>query len=101
MFSAGWNVHISTNLNMCRYCHQLINCIVCLVLKYEITVVTGDLWSAGSEANVYMTIYGERGDTGVRLLHKNKNGKGHKFQKGQVIPSWFVFIMSSIVKVKK
>ncbi|XP_063779799.1 oxygen-regulated protein 1 [Pseudophryne corroboree] len=43
------------------------------VTKYKLQVVTGDLWNAGTEANVYMSLYGEYGDTGSRqLLRSNK-----------------------------
>ena len=39
------------------------------VIKYEVSVVTGNLWNAGTDANVYLTVYGDRGDTGVRQLY--------------------------------
>ena len=52
------------------------------VLKYEVTVMTGEYWNAGTEANVYMTIYGERGDTGVRQLYHSNQAQ--KFCMGQV-----------------
>ena len=57
-------------------------CYVFLVFTYEVYVYTGDVWNAGTDANVYMSLYGERGDTGVRqLLHSSKNDR---FTKGQV-----------------
>lgn len=59
------------------YCHKLI-----LVIKYDVAVVTGDLWNGGTDANVYLTIYGERGDTGVRQLYSHFKDK--VFRKGQV-----------------
>ncbi|RXM33198.1 Oxygen-regulated protein 1 [Acipenser ruthenus] len=48
---------------------------------YEAHVVTGDLWNAGTEANVYITVYGEKGDTGSRQLLNSR--KPIKFCKGQ------------------
>ena len=52
-----------------------------VVVVYEITTQTGDLWNAGTDANVYITIYGDKGDTGVRQLYApddpNKFKKGH------------------------
>ncbi|XP_071154983.1 lipoxygenase homology domain-containing protein 1-like isoform X1 [Mytilus edulis] len=54
-------------------------------IRYEVTCVTGDLWNAGTDANVYITIYGDRGDTGVRQLYSKdkvdlfKKGKTNKF----------------------
>ncbi|CAH1776005.1 unnamed protein product [Owenia fusiformis] len=50
--------------------------------KYEVTVHTGDVWNGGTMANVYITIYGERGDTGVRQLFNPK--RKPKFDKAQV-----------------
>ncbi|XP_066274370.1 lipoxygenase homology domain-containing protein 1-like isoform X2 [Branchiostoma lanceolatum] len=52
------------------------------IMKYQCAVYTGDVWNAGTDANVYITVYGERGDTGPRLLHKGK--KAILFEKGQV-----------------
>lgn len=49
---------------------------------YEVHVVTGDLWNAGTEADVYVVVYGEKGDTGCRQLLKSKNPR--KYLKGQV-----------------
>ncbi|KAK3777632.1 hypothetical protein RRG08_021747 [Elysia crispata] len=59
------------------------------VIKYEVSVLTGDLWNAGTEANVYLTIYGDRGDSGVRQLYMAPGGTarsesgGGPFKKGQ------------------
>ncbi|XP_056377904.1 oxygen-regulated protein 1 [Hyla sarda] len=49
--------------------------------KYKIEVVTGDLWNAGTEANVYISLQGQYGDTGSRQLHKSN--KPNPFIKGQ------------------
>ncbi|XP_055489425.1 lipoxygenase homology domain-containing protein 1-like [Leucoraja erinacea] len=51
------------------------------VTDYEIFIVTGDLWNGGTEANVYIVIYGKRGDTGSRQLLRSNNPL--KFRKGQ------------------
>ncbi|XP_062987373.1 oxygen-regulated protein 1 [Elgaria multicarinata webbii] len=51
------------------------------VAVYEIHVVTGDLWNAGTEADVYIAIYGDKGDTGSRQLLRSK--KPRKYIKGQ------------------
>ncbi|KAM4704966.1 oxygen-regulated protein 1 [Rhinophrynus dorsalis] len=51
------------------------------VTKYELRVVTGDLWNAGTEANVYISVHGEYGDTGSRQLFKSS--KPMKFVKRQ------------------
>ncbi|XP_071394579.1 lipoxygenase homology domain-containing protein 1 [Centroberyx affinis] len=51
------------------------------VNTYEVNVFTGDMLGAGTDANVYINIYGENGDTGERYL-KN-SGKLNKFERGQ------------------
>ncbi|XP_010220726.1 PREDICTED: oxygen-regulated protein 1 [Tinamus guttatus] len=51
------------------------------VTIYEVHVTTGELWNAGTEADVYISIYGEKGDTGSRQLHRSPKPK--KFLKGQ------------------
>lgn len=37
------------------------------ITTYEVSVVTGDVRGAGTNANVYITMYGEEGDTGKLL----------------------------------
>ncbi|XP_073069389.1 lipoxygenase homology domain-containing protein 1-like [Manis javanica] len=49
---------------------------------YEVQVITGSVPKAGTDANVYLTIYGEAyGDTGERPL--KKSDKSNKFEQGQ------------------
>ncbi|KAH0617714.1 hypothetical protein JD844_016213 [Phrynosoma platyrhinos] len=54
------------------------------VHKYIISVHTGDLWGAETFANLYVTVYGERGDTGVRKLQHSLTA-GEMFQRNKVI----------------
>ncbi|XP_040436731.1 lipoxygenase homology domain-containing protein 1-like [Falco naumanni] len=50
---------------------------------YEVRVLTGNVSGAGTDANVFLSIYGiERGDTGERQLKRSNNF--NKFEKGQV-----------------
>lgn len=46
------------------------------------SVFTGSMWGAGTDANVYVNIYGESGDTGERFLRKSNYL--NKFESGQV-----------------
>ncbi|XP_060788698.1 lipoxygenase homology domain-containing protein 1 [Neoarius graeffei] len=48
---------------------------------YEVSVFTGNMWGAGTDANIYINIYGENGDTGARPLKKSNNL--NKFERGQ------------------
>ena len=52
------------------------------VNSYEVHVFTGTMFGAGTDANVYVNVYGEIGDTGERRLRKGNNL--NKFEKGQV-----------------
>lgn len=59
------------------------------VTLYEVHVTTGELWNAGTEADVYISVYGERGDTGSRQLLRPQKPK--KFLKGQVSEKQGIF----------
>ncbi|XP_066122230.1 oxygen-regulated protein 1 isoform X3 [Saccopteryx bilineata] len=51
------------------------------VTVYEVHVATGELWNSGTVANVYISIYGKRGDTGSRQLFRLKSS--NSFLRGQ------------------
>lgn len=56
------------------------NCLT--VNTYEVNVFTGDMMGAGTDANVFINIYGENGDTGERYLKNSDNL--NKFERGKV-----------------
>ena len=49
---------------------------------YTVKVFTGDVWGAGTDANVFLTVTGEYGDTGERALKDSDNM--NKFERNQV-----------------
>lgn len=51
--------------------------------KYLVNVYTGDVKGAGTDANVFLTVYGDKGDTGERKLSKSETHRD-KFERGQV-----------------
>ncbi|XP_038297109.1 lipoxygenase homology domain-containing protein 1-like isoform X2 [Canis lupus familiaris] len=51
------------------------------VTLYEVHVATGMLWNAGTIASVYISVYGEKGDSGSRQLFRSKNS--FNFLRGQ------------------
>ena len=51
--------------------------------KYEIDVKTGGVSGAGTDANVFIVIYGEYGDTGKIALKKSRTNK-NAFEKDRV-----------------
>lgn len=53
-----------------------------LEVDYILKVKTGDIFGAGTDANVYITITGENGDTGERQLQDADNI--NKFERAQV-----------------
>ena len=50
--------------------------------KYTVEVYTGDKWLAGTNANVYLCMFGEKGDSGEKKLVKSQNMD--KFERNQV-----------------
>ena len=52
-------------------------------IEYVVKVVTGKERGAGTDANVYITITGELGDTGERHLNESTNHR-NKFESNQV-----------------
>lgn len=62
--------------------NTLHNSVSLPVNSYEVHVFTGAMWGAGTDANVYINVYGEVGDTGERKLRKSNHL--NKFEKDQV-----------------
>ena len=50
---------------------------------YEVSIITGNVMSAGTDANVFINLFGEKGDTGKRWLKKSKTSE-QPFEKGNV-----------------
>lgn len=53
------------------------------MLKYRVTICTGNVGGSGTDASVFLNIIGELGDTGERLMVTSKNNV-NKFEKGNV-----------------
>jgi len=51
--------------------------------KYIVNVITGNETRCGTDANVFLTIFGDQSDSGERPL-KNSETNKNKFEKGQV-----------------
>lgn len=43
------------------------------MINYEVTVVTGDVWAAGTNASVFLQIYGEEGKSELIQLKSRSN----------------------------
>lgn len=63
---------------------------------YTVSVRTGDMYGAGTDANVYLTIYGDLGDTGERKLAKSENNK-NKFERGEVCEEMCDMVISCVL----
>ncbi len=50
---------------------------------YNIRIKTGDRWQAGTDANVHMKLFGEKGDTDKIRLMSADNTK-NKFEAGRI-----------------
>ena len=55
----------------------------CAVVKYAVKVHTGEKAGAGTDADVFLNIFGSQGDTGDRPLTRSATNK-NKFESGQV-----------------
>ena len=53
------------------------------VKKYNVNVYTGDVRGGGTDANVFLTMFGDKGDSGERKLHQSETHKD-KFERKQV-----------------
>ena len=53
------------------------------VVNYAVSVHTGNKLGAGTDANVFINLFGEQGDTGDRKLRNSKTNM-NKFEKGNV-----------------
>ncbi len=58
--------------------------------------MTGDVYGGGTDANVFLTIYGDLGDTGERKLSKSETNS-NKFERGCVRKRTFHYHFSSSV----
>nr|XP_045254204.1 lipoxygenase homology domain-containing protein 1-like [Macaca fascicularis] len=52
------------------------------LVRYQVDVYTGKLKHAETESEVFLCLFGERGDSGLRLLYKSNMQV--KFQRGQI-----------------
>ncbi|CAI9555467.1 unnamed protein product, partial [Staurois parvus] len=68
--------------------------------SYSVSVYTGDIYGAGTDANVFFTIFGDLGDTGERKLSKSETNK-NKFERGQVDKFYIEAVdLGTIFKIK-
>ncbi|KAJ8789660.1 hypothetical protein J1605_004897 [Eschrichtius robustus] len=56
------------------------------IVLYSVQIFTGNVPGAGTDAKVYITVYGDLGDTGERYLGKSEN-RTNKFERGTLLPS--------------
>lgn len=59
------------------YSNQLLRCFA--AHKYKVLVYTGTKRGAGTDANVFINMFGSDGNSGERQLDNNKNN----FEKGE------------------
>ena len=60
------------------------------VFQYYIEVYTGEESKAGTDANVFLSIHGNKGDTGLRRLMSSKTNT-NKFEQGNVKSDFYQF----------
>ncbi len=71
------------------------------MINYEVTVVTGDVWAGGTNANVFLQIYGEEGKTELIRLKSRSNN----FERGTTeifrVSSWSEVYMKILLFILK
>ncbi|PAA87710.1 hypothetical protein BOX15_Mlig005461g1 [Macrostomum lignano] len=68
--------------------------------NYKVHVFTGDKMGAGTNADVFLTVYGTKGDSGERELIKSEKNLD-KFERGQEdIFAWEVVDLGQLYKIK-
>ena len=53
------------------------------VVRYKVSVQTGDVRGGGTDAGVFLCLHGNRGDTGNRKLLRSST-HSNKFERGKV-----------------
>lgn len=53
-------------------------------VNYHIAVKTGNISGGSSDSNVFVKLYGEKGDTSKMMLLVSDNNLGNYFEKGRV-----------------
>ena len=71
----------TSNQSLCSLINLTIFTLI-PVVNYSVAVSTSDLTGAGTDSNVFLTVYGENGDSGERALRKSDNM--NKFERAQV-----------------
>ena len=66
--------------------------VITIAHTYKVSVMTGDVYGAGTDANVFLTIYGDLGDTGERKLSKSETNS-NKFERGSVRKQRFLWLI--------
>ena len=77
------------NSNFCNQSVFHIRTFFISVCEYAVHIYTGDVFQAGTDANVFVNIYGEKGDTGERRM-KDSETNMDKFERNKV-HLWFIF----------
>ncbi|XP_053321939.1 lipoxygenase homology domain-containing protein 1-like [Spea bombifrons] len=68
------------------------------VIEYIVSVHIGDHWGAETTANVYVTVYGDRGDSGARKL-RHSLPPGERFARSKI--DYFLLEAVSLGQIKK
>lgn len=62
-----------------------LNLLVCLTdISYHIAVKTGNIPGGSSDSNVFVKLYGEKGDTSKMMLVVSTNNLGNYFETGRI-----------------
>jgi hypothetical protein len=75
------------NLDLCLYGFIFID------NKYKVTVYTGNKREAGTDADVFITLYGTLGESDAIMLYSKKND----FEGGKCVLIYFILFLFSLL----
>lgn len=76
--------HLDLILEILCVCSYVCVCVCVSDISYHIAVKTGDIPGGSSNSDVFVKLYGEKGDTDKMMLVVSTNNLGNYFETGRV-----------------
>jgi hypothetical protein len=77
-----------------KNCNEILDSLIFIDNKYKVTVYTGKKMGAGTDADVFITLYGNKDESGAILLDDKKNN----FEAGKCVLKYFLqFLIFSFI----
>lgn len=69
---------------ICCILNVLLCCLIFADVNYHVAVKTGNIPGGSSDSNVFVKLYGEKGDTSKMMLLVSDNNLGNYFEMGRI-----------------